>query len=130
MGSASRGCEMSEIYDELRAAPAFSGVSDEALTRLAAVATEADFPAGHVLIEYGTPAAGLYLIREGRVAVHAPTAELERGPGDVVGERALALGGKRGGRVSAITEVRCLGIAREHVEEDVAEQLLTHYPED
>ncbi len=120
---------MSEIYDELRAAPAFAGVPDEALERLAEVATEADFPAGHVLIEYDTPAAGLYLIREGRVAIHAPAAQLERGPGDVIGERALALGGNRGGRVSAITDVRCLGIAREHVDEDVAEQLLAQYPE-
>jgi CRP-like cAMP-binding protein len=118
------------VYEELRAAPAFAAVSDEALTRLADVATEADFPAGHVLIEYDTPASGLYLIREGRVAVHARAAQLERGPGDVVGERALALGGNRGGRVSAITDVRCLSIAREHVEEDIAEQLLAQYPED
>jgi len=107
----------------------FADVSDETLTRLAGVATEADFPAGHVLIEYDTPAAGLYLILEGRVAIHATTAQLERGPGDVVGERALAIGGNRGGRVSAITDVRCLSIAREHVEEDLAEQLLSQYPE-
>ncbi|HUK95637.1 MAG TPA: cyclic nucleotide-binding domain-containing protein [Gaiellaceae bacterium] len=120
---------MSETYDQLRAAPAFDGVSDETLTRLADVATEAEFPAGHVLIEYDTPAAGLYLILEGRVAVHAPGAQLERGPGEVIGERALAIGGTRGGRVSALTDVRCLGIAREHVDEDLAAQLLEQYPE-
>ena len=117
------------VYDELRAAPAFAGVPDDALSRLADVATEAEFPAGHVLIEYDTPASGLYLIREGRVAIHARDAQLERGPGDVIGERALALGGNRGGRVSAITDVRCLSIAREHVDEELAEQLLAQYPE-
>ena len=37
---------MTEIYDQLRAAPAFAGVSDEALTRLAGVATEAEFRRG------------------------------------------------------------------------------------
>ncbi len=121
---------MTEVYEALRAAPAFADMSDETLSRLAGVATEAEFPAGHVLIEYDMPASGLYLILEGRVAVQAPTARLERGPGDVVGERAIARGGKRGGRVSALTAVRCLSIAREHVEEELAEQLLARYPED
>src|SRR4249920_298260 len=129
MVSAFPDSEMADVYDQLRGAPAFADVSDETLTRLARVATEADFPAGHVLIEYDTPAAGLYLILEGRVAIHAPTAQLERGPGEVVGERALAIGGTRGGRVSAITPVRCLGIAREHVDEDLAARLLEQYPD-
>ncbi len=43
--------------------------------------------------------------------------------------RAIALGGKRGGRVSAITPVRCLSIAREHLDKELAEQLLAQYPE-
>jgi CRP-like cAMP-binding protein len=100
----------------LRNMPAFAGLPDETLRRLAAVAAEVEFPAGHVLIEYDAPAAGLYLILEGRVAVHARGASLERGPGEVVGELALARGGRRNARVSAITRVRVLSIAREHVD--------------
>ena len=105
------------------------GVPDEALERLAEVATEADFPAGHVLIEYDTPAAGLYLIREGRVAVHAPAAQLERGPGDVIGERALALGGTAA--VASARSPTCAASASpaSTSSEDVAEQLLAQYPE-
>ena len=114
---------MVDAVEELRAAPAFTALSDEELQRLADAATEAEYPAGHVLIEYDTPGAGLYLILEGRVAIHAPEGDRECGPREVVGERALASGAPRSARVSAITPVRCLCVAREHVSPEVAEQL-------
>ena len=114
---------MAEALEELRSAPPFAALPDEELQRLADAATEVEYPAGHVLIEYNTPATGLYLILEGRVAVHAPDGDRECGPGEVVGERALASGATRSARVSAITPVRCLCVAREHVAPGVAEQL-------
>jgi CRP-like cAMP-binding protein len=111
------------MIDALRSSPVFAGLPEETLERLAAVASEVEFPAGQVLIEHDAPASGLYVILEGRVAIHAPDEDLERGPGEVVGERALASGGTRTGRVSAVTQVRLLSIAREHVEPEVAEHL-------
>lgn len=109
--------------EALRRVRAFVGLSDEALRRIAEAATESEFPEGHVLIEANTPATGLFVILEGRVSVHAREGDREVGPGEVVGERALLSGGMRTARVTAITPVRCLCIAREDVDEELAERL-------
>ena len=114
---------MAEPFKGLRSAPALAGLSDEELQRLEEAASEVEYPPGHVLIEFDTPAAGLYLILDGRVAVHAPEGDRECGPGDVVGERALAADATRSARVSALTSVRCLCVAREHVDPELAEKL-------
>ncbi len=114
---------MAETLEALRSAPAFAGLPEETLERLAGVATEAEFPPGHVLIEYGQPGTGLFVILEGRVEVHAPEGERELGPGKVVGELALAHDASRSARVSAVTPVRCLCLASEHVDPKLAEQL-------
>jgi CRP/FNR family cyclic AMP-dependent transcriptional regulator len=98
-------------------------LDDETRRHFEAVGTEVEFPAGQVLIEFNTPAAGLYLILEGRVAIHAHGADIEGGPGDVVGELALARGGPRRARVTAITPVRALSVAREHVDPELAARL-------
>jgi CRP-like cAMP-binding protein len=98
-------------------------LDDETLAQLAELGTEVEFPAGQVLIEHDAPAAGLYVILEGRVAIHAPDGELERGPGEVVGELALASGGRRSGRVSALTPVRLLSVPREQVDPELAARL-------
>ena len=98
-------------------------VDDETRRRLEAVGNEAEFPAGQVLIEHNTPAAGLYLIVEGRVAIHAHGAELEAGPGEVVGEMALVRGGPRRARVTTVTPVRAVSVSREHVDPDLAAHL-------
>jgi CRP-like cAMP-binding protein len=111
------------VIEALRSSPAFAGLPEETLARLAAVASEVEVPAGQVLIEHNAPASGLYVILEGRVAVHAPDEDLERGPGEVVGELAIARDSARNARVSAITPVRVLSIAREHVEPEAAEHL-------
>ena len=98
-------------------------IDEETRRRLEAVGTEVEFPAGQVLIEHNTPASGLYLILEGRVAIHAHGAELESGPGEVVGELALVRGGPRRARVTTITPVKAISVAREHVDEDLAARL-------
>ena len=110
--------------EALRGCEAFSGLPEETLERLAAAASEIEVPAGLVIIEHNTPASGLYVILEGRVAVHAPDMDLERGPGEVVGELAIARGGARNARVSTITRVRALSIPREHVDPELAAQLV------
>ena len=100
-----------------------SVLDDETRRRLEEVGTEVEFPAGQVLIEHETPAAGLYLILEGRVNVHAPHGEHELGPGEVVGELALVRGGTRTARVSALTPVRAVSVSREQVDAELAAAL-------
>ena len=115
---------MTGALEALRDSPVFAGVPEETLERLAAAASEVEIPAGLVIIEHNAPASGLFVILEGRVAVHAPDEELERGPGEVVGELALARGGARNARVSALTPVRALSISREHVDQELAQRLV------
>jgi CRP/FNR family cyclic AMP-dependent transcriptional regulator len=98
-------------------------LDEETRRLLEALGSEAEFPAGQVLIEHNTPAAGLYLILEGRVAIHAHGAELEAGPGEVVGEMALVRGGPRRARVITVTPVRAVSVAREHVDPELTARL-------
>ena len=115
---------MTAALEALRESPVFAGVPEETLERLAAAASEVEIPAGLVIIEHNTPASGLFVILEGRVAIHAPDEQLERGPGEVVGELALARGSARNARVSALTAVRALSISREHVDQELAQRLV------
>ena len=73
-----------------------------------------EFPAGFVLTESGQIGSGMFVLLEGRVSVHARGAEIELGPGEVLGELALLRRDhRRIARVQALTPVRCLAIARE-----------------
>lgn len=100
--------------DALRGARIFAGLSDEELQRVAEVASEVEFGQGHVLTEGGQFGSGMFVLIEGRVAVHARGADVELGPGEVIGELALLRrDARRIARVQALTPVRCLAIARE-----------------
>jgi CRP-like cAMP-binding protein len=114
---------VTDALDAIRSSPAFEGLPEETLERLAGAASEVEIPAGLVIIEHGAPASGLFVILEGRVAVHAPDEDLEQGPGEVVGELAIAREGARNARVSTITTVRALVIPREHVDQQLAKHL-------
>jgi CRP-like cAMP-binding protein len=83
------------------------------LERLRGAGTVTTVDAGRVLIERGQHGAGLFVILEGTVAVEAPEASRELGPGSVVGERALlSIDGRRTARVRAVTNVRFLAVDR------------------
>jgi CRP-like cAMP-binding protein len=111
------------LIERLRAQPLFADLDEETLVRLAAETTELDAPAGQLLIEYGAPGSGLFILEEGQAVVEAPDGRVELGPGDVFGERAL-LGenSSRGARVRAETDVRCLAIARPAIDRLVADE--------
>jgi CRP-like cAMP-binding protein len=100
--------------DVLRNARIFQGLTEEELDRIAAIASEVDFPAGHVLTEGGQIGSGMFVLLDGRVSVHARGADVELGPGEVIGELALLRRDhRRIARVQALTPIRCLAIARE-----------------
>lgn len=93
--------------------PLFASLDESDLGRVAALATEFDAKAGHVLIETGHPGNGLFVIEEGTVQVDLPDgSHIERGPGEFVGELAVLADTPRVARVSASTDLRCLAISR------------------
>jgi CRP-like cAMP-binding protein len=99
--------------DALRSVPIFEGLNDASLERIAGLASEVEFPAGQVVIEARTPGAGMFVILEGRVSVHARGVDVELGPGEVIGEVSLLRAdSQRIARVQTLTEVRCLAVDR------------------
>lgn len=75
--------------------------------------------AGEVVIRAGDPADGLYLLREGRVTVRLREDDTRRlrtfGPGTVIGEIAMYLGGTRSATVVADTPARIDRLGRDEL---------------
>ena len=99
--------------DRLRAIPLFAGLSDDALERVAEIATEVEQPAGIALARADDPGSGMFVIEEGTVVVEARGRTVELGPGEFFGELALLVPeATRVARVRAKTPVRCLAVSR------------------
>ncbi len=99
--------------ERLRAIPLFAELDDDALERVAAVATEVEFPPHAVLIERNQAASGLFVILDGSVVVDLPQRNLELAAPETVGELSLLTEETdRSARVCATTPVRCLAISR------------------
>jgi len=106
---------MAEVdqLDRLRAVPAFAGLGDVALARVARASTEVTGAAGQVLARADDPGAGMFMVEEGTVVVEAPGRTIELGPGEVFGELSLLVPeSTRVARVRATTSVRCLALDR------------------
>ena len=100
--------------EELRGLPPLDGITEQGLERVAACAAELSREAGQVLALPDDPGSGMYVIREGTVAVELRTGTLELGPGDFFGELALLVDdGTRVARVRATSPVRCISIPRD-----------------
>jgi CRP/FNR family transcriptional regulator, cyclic AMP receptor protein len=103
-----------DTIEMLRSVRIFAGLSDDELAQVSSIASEVEFPAGHVLTESGQIGSGMFVLLEGRVSVHARGVEVELGPGEVVGELALLRrDSRRIARVQALTPVSCLAISRD-----------------
>jgi len=102
------------VVQRLRGVPIFGALTDEALGRVAAVVTEFEAPAGHVLTQPGQEGSGMFVLVDGSVTVELPGgATVPLGPGEFFGELAiLAPGVSRTARVQAASPIRCLAIAR------------------
>jgi CRP-like cAMP-binding protein len=99
--------------ERLRRVPLFAELDHDELERVAAVASEFEVPAGHVLIEHGQPGSGMFCITDGTVSVELPGGPVELGPGEFVGELTLLADGMtRVARVRATTTVRGLALGR------------------
>lgn len=97
----------------LRAIPLFAEVSDDALARLAAVATHVDVPAGQVLARLDDAGQGMFVVEEGSVSVELRSRTVDLGPGEFFGELALLVpDATRVARVRAAEPSRLLAIGR------------------
>ena len=99
--------------ESLAAIPLFAELDRAGLERVAALATEVEFPRGSVLIERNQPGSGLFLILDGTATVELRRRRVELGPGEFVGELSLLTpDGRRHARVVAGSDLRCLAISR------------------
>jgi CRP-like cAMP-binding protein len=99
-------------HDLLRSIPLFAGADPADLEALAAVATEADFPAGRSVVRQGDPGSGLFVVLEGTVRVVRDGELLaELGPGRWFGELAVLDRGPRTAAVVTAVPTRCLAVA-------------------
>ena len=104
--------------DRVRTVPMFASLGDDALERVSSVASEVDFPEGHVLIEPRQPGAGVFFILDGSVHVDLRSGRVDLGAGECVGELSVLVDdAARSVRVCAATPVRCLAIPRAEFEE-------------
>lgn len=97
-------------------------MNDDDLRKLEAAGTALSFGSEQVLIERGTPGAGLYVVLEGQIGVETADGLLELGPGSVVGERALLTeDGLRQARVRGLTHGVVVAVGRAEVDRLCAE---------
>lgn len=108
---------MAATVEQLRAIPLFAELETGSLERIAALATELELPAGHVLIERNQPAAGMYVIQDGAVVVELRDRQIECGVGECLGELSLIVeDAARSARVRTVAPVRLLALARRDLE--------------
>jgi len=100
-----------EHLDLLANTTLFSGLSEETLEKIAAVAREIRSNPGDILMEEGSSAYGLHVIIEGTADVMVGANSVaELGPGDTFGEIALLDDGVRSATVTAKTPIRVMAI--------------------
>ncbi len=101
----------SDIATKLGQVPIFSGCSKRELTLIARAAKEVVHKEGTLIAREGERGIGLFMILEGecRVSIGGKT-KAKLGPGDFFGEVALLDGGPRTATVTAVTQVKLIGI--------------------
>jgi CRP/FNR family cyclic AMP-dependent transcriptional regulator len=96
----------------LSAARLFDGVDAEGMKRIAEVAVEVDFPAGHVIARQGEIGTGFFIIVAGAArVVRGGEAIATLGPGDFFGELSILDGRPRTAQVLADGPTTCLALA-------------------
>jgi CRP-like cAMP-binding protein len=103
------------MRDFLRRVPLFTDASDELVDRIAGLLRPVSVPGGETVCREGEPGTTFHLIEFGTLLVEAEVGgqrrELARmGSGDFFGEIALLDGGPRSATVTALTDLRLLGL--------------------
>jgi CRP/FNR family transcriptional regulator, cyclic AMP receptor protein len=104
---------MAYTNEQLRSAPLFAELPDDALERVKETVSEFDAAEGAVLVQPGAQGSGLYIVCQGTVAVETRGAgTIELGPGECIGELSLLTPATRSARVWAKTPVHGLAVSR------------------
>lgn len=99
--------------DQLSRVPLFANCSKRELARLLSRVRTENVDAGHTLFVEGAPSTNLYVILAGSAVVRKNGRRIARlGPGDVVGELSVILGGPRTATVEADTPIEWLVLDR------------------
>lgn len=110
---------------ELAANPFFAGLPDHELEAVARVATPMEIAAGGALTTEGEFGHALYIVQSGAAEVKrngAPVASI--GPGDVVGEIAVLVSGRRTASIIATAPLTVVALFKRdvwHLEQDAPE---------
>ena len=108
---------MTELTDALRRSELFSGLTEEQLTRVAALGEHLVFERGEVVVQEGEPGERVFIVRGGMVEVQVSregtsdvvrSGPMERivtlGPGQVFGEMAILDRGPRSATVRSVED--------------------------
>ncbi len=102
---------VAKVAEQLARVPIFSGCSAKELQIVARASKEISHKAGVVIAREGDPGIGLFMILDGSARVSIGGRPKSRlGPGDFFGEIALLDGGPRTATVTALTDIRLVGI--------------------
>ena len=94
---------------QLSKVPLFANCSKRELARLLSLGRTETVDAGHTLFVEGAPSSNLYVVLTGAAVVKKNGRRIARvGPGDVVGEISVILGGPRTATVQAETPIEWL----------------------
>jgi CRP/FNR family transcriptional regulator, cyclic AMP receptor protein len=94
---------------QLSKVPLFANCSKRELSRLLSLGRTETVDAGHTLFVEGAPSSNMYVVLSGTAAVKKSGRRIARvGPGDVVGELSVILGGPRTATVQAETPIEWL----------------------
>ena len=107
---------------QLSKVPLFANCSKRELARLLSRVRTESVDAGHTLFIEGAPSSNLYVILTGSAVVRRNGRRIARvGPGDVVGELSVILGGPRTATVEADTPIEWLVLDRTSLREAIDE---------
>jgi CRP-like cAMP-binding protein len=103
---------MADLVESLSHVPLFAGVDRGKLEKLAAQMAERSFSEGESATEEGKGGTAFWIIESGEATV-VVKGEIVRtlGPGDYFGEISLLDDGVRSASVTAVTDMRCHGMA-------------------
>ena len=109
-----------QLYEEnLRRISAMKNLTGQEIGLLLDAVEEVKFPPQTVIMKEGDTGDNMYIILEGEVKYESKkSGELGQGrKGDIFGERALAKKEKRAATVTTTTEVVCMSLSRQRLEE-------------